>query len=144
MRTIEVNKVPICIPLAESHSLSEEEWTRLIDSVPEISVDGMRFDERNHVYPCRIPLHPNVVSFDDGMVSLLLLFKDQRVSLIVKGESDIHKAYLRHPGEYVYVVGVLKPKSKDGRVYYNLYCRDVLFVFEKKGKGCSGAGKKGK
>jgi len=142
MKTIELDKVPVSIPLVEDRGLSEEEWARVISLVPNISVDGMRFDDRNSVYPCRIPLHCNVKSFPDGMVSLSLIFKDQRVSLIVKADSDIHKEYLNHPRQYVYVVGVMKSKSKDGHVYYNLYCRDVFFVNEKKGRSGSVANKR--
>jgi hypothetical protein len=71
MKRIELDKVPVSIPLVEDRGLSEEEWARVISLVPNISLDGMRFDARNSVYPCRIPLHCSVKSFPDGMVHFM-------------------------------------------------------------------------
>ncbi len=73
---------------------------------------------------------------------LLLVMESPRVSLIVRADGEIHKRYVEHSGGYLYVIGNLKSKKKESTVYFNLYCRDVLFVSEKKGKGSSGGSKK--
>lgn len=142
MKTLEVDKMPITIPLTEEHGLSESEWDRLFSMLPKVPISGMDFDGKNRVYPCRVPVSPKWVSLPDGMVSLLLVMDSQRVSLIVRADGEIHKRYMEHGGGYLYVVGVLKSKQKDKSLYFNLYCRDVLFVSEKKGKGSSGNSRK--
>lgn len=142
MKTLEVEKFPISIPLTEENGLSEAEWERVFALVPKVPASGLDFDGKNRIYPCRVPLHPKWVSLPDGMVSLLLVMESQRVSLIVRADGEIHKRYVEHSGGYLYVIGNLKSKKKESTVYFNLYCRDVLFVSEKKGKGSSGGSKK--
>jgi hypothetical protein len=130
MRTYETEKVPINIDLDISKPLTDGEYEKFKSVFGTIPETGIKFDDGSWIYPCRIPHQIPPLILKNGNVSLSLVYNSRFVSWLVKEQSVEKKFYENHSGNYIYIVGKLREKEKDGRKYYNLFSRDFILVKE--------------
>lgn len=108
--------------------LVKEDYKRLQDRIPYIPLIGERFDDINWIYPLLIPNEPHsyVIGADSKVHSMLFRFNNSSVSVI--GDDEMNTHYLQHPNHFIYGVGLLTEKVKNGKTYSNIRLRGWLLV----------------
>ena len=112
--------------------LTEKEYDRLERLIPNITAEGIRFDDCSNVFPALIPFSPQIFKISNGnnpAFSLGLKMKgNQWANVIVETDDDLVEEYKVSGGKLIFIVGTMKDKEVNGRVYKNLRSRGWIIV----------------
>ena len=128
-------KLPSCRALLElknKEPLSESEYAKLRDVIPECCLAGEPFDEVSWVYPIRIPKVPKVfVLQEDPYVVSVWGTLNRNIFVSVIGDEELANCYRENSGAFIFAVGTIKEKVKEGKAFRDLRPRGwVLVVIE--------------
>ena len=109
--------------------MCDEEWQRMREMIPICPMQGHRFDDFNMLYPFKIPRKPivHVLSQKDEVFSMGVRYNHSQLVGVV-GNIELMEKYNNYLGEFLFVVGKIKSKEKNDRVYYDIKPRGWLIV----------------
>ena len=126
-RVVKLSRCRALMELKNKEPLSEGEYAKLREMIPDCGLSGEPFDEVSWVHPIRIPKDPRVfvLQQDTKVVSVWGKF-NRNVFVSVIGDSELEKCYENNPGSFIYAVGTIKEKVKEGKTYRDLRPRGWL------------------
>lgn len=112
--------------------LSDEEYERMRGLIPGCGFVGQPFDETNMLYPFEIPRKSvvTVLSEKDQVFGVGVRYNRQKFVKVIGG-LDLVQAYESHSGDFLFAVGFISEKEKNGRVFYNMRPRGWIIVTQK-------------
>ena len=109
--------------------MTDEEWQLMKEMVPGCPMQGEEFDEINWLYPFKIPRNPVIhrLSETEEIFSVGVRFNHTQF-VGVTGGMDLLESYNSNLEGFLFVVGKIKVKEKEGRTYYNIRPRGWLIA----------------
>ena len=112
--------------------LTEEDWGLMKELIPGCPMQGQQFDEFNMLYPFKIPQKEIVhrLSKTDDVFSIGVRYNNSTFVNVVS-DMDLLEAYNAHIGEFLFVVGKIATKEKQGRKFHKIRPRGWIIVTTK-------------
>jgi hypothetical protein len=128
-RVLHLSSCRAAIELKDRAPLTESEINHFLGMIPECGLKGQQFDEVAYLYPFQIPKAPKVTVLAEVPRVVSVLGKFDRDTLIgIQGDEELEKVYCANPGAFLYVVGVMSKRVKDGRQFWNIRPRCWVIV----------------
>lgn len=109
--------------------MNQEEDQKMKELIPGCPMQGQPFDEINMLYPFKIPLKAIVhrLSDADEVFSIGVRYNNSTFVNII-ANMDLLERYTTYLGEFIFVVGKIKVKEKQGRKFYDIKPRGWKIV----------------
>lgn len=136
---IQLENSRAAIELKDRAPLSDTEIKRFLAMIPECGLKGQPFDEVAYLYPFQIPKDPKVTVLAEMPRVVSVLGKFDRDTLVgIQGNEELETIYCANPCAFLYVVGVLSKRMKEGRQFWNIRPRCWVVVRVDAGKSIKG------